>query len=214
MSEAGVNRVAQVFSFFLLVFIMGACTSSQTNFKREYRMIWKETVQSEAWKRSLQKDGQLALNDAKEFYSSTEDPGVLEGDSYVETGMEAFFEEKYASLISRAYFKIIAEAEEADYRIEQNYLRLSSQKAALEYRNSKDYKKNVELARKRYIAHREILDGLKSWNAFSEYGSDDLEFFKEEQADAAYKMFLNGESEENIIDFLIYKLADLYQYEE
>ena len=84
----------------------------------------------------------------------------------------------------------------------------------MEYRNSKDYKKNVELARKRYIAHREILDGLKSWNAFSEYGSDDLEFFKEEQADAAYKMFLNGESEENIIDFLIYKLADLYQYEE
>ncbi|WP_297693985.1 hypothetical protein [uncultured Eudoraea sp.] len=214
MSKAGVYKYAQVFSFLLLIFLIEGCTSSQTNFKREYRKIWKETIKSEAWLRSLQKDELLASNDAKEFYSSTEDSGVLEGDSYLETGKLASFEEKYASLISRAYFKIIAEAEEADSRIEQDYLRLSSQKAALENRNNKDYKKNLELARKRYIAHREILNGLKSWNAFNEYGSDDLEFFKEEQADAAYSMFLNGESDENIIDFLIYKLADLYQYEE
>lgn len=214
MSKAGVYRVAQVFSFLLLIFLIEGCTSSQTNFKREYRKIWKETIKSEAWIRSLQKEGLLASNDAKEFYSSTEDSGVLEGDSYLATRKVASFEEKYASLISRAYFKIIAEAEEADSRIEQYYLRLNSQKAELDNRNNKDYKKNLELARKRYIAHREILDGLKSWNAFSEYGSDDLEFFKEEQADTAYKMFLDGESEENIIDFLIYKLADLYQYEE
>jgi hypothetical protein len=213
MSKAGVYRVAQVLSFLLLIFLIEGCTSSQSNFKREYRKIWKETIKSEAWIRSLQKDGLLASNDAKEFYSSTEDSGVLEGDSYLATPKVASFEEKYASLISRAYFKIIAEAEEADSRIEQDYLRLSSQKAELENRSNKDYKKNLELARKRYIAHREILDGLKSWNAFSEYGSDDLEFFKEEQADAAYKMFLDSESEENIIDFLIYKLADLYQYE-
>ena len=214
MSKTGVHRVTPVISFLLLVFLLGGCTSSQTNFKREYRRVWKETVQSEAWKRSLQKEELFASNDAREFFSSTEDPGVLQGDSYLETGMGASFDEKYASLISRAYFKIIAEAEEADARIEQDYLRLSSHKAELENRNNKDYKKNLELARKRYIAHREILDGLKSWNAFSEYGSDDLDFFKEEQADAAYKMFLDGESEENIIDFLIYKLADLYQYEE
>lgn len=214
MSKAGVYKVAQVFSFLLLIFLIEGCTSSQTNFKRDYRKIWKETIKSEAWLRSLQKDELLASNDAKDFYSSTEDSGVLEGDSYLKTGKVTSFEEKYASLISRAYFKIIAEAEEADSRIEQYYLQLSSEKAALENRNNKDYKKNLELARKRYIAHREILDGLKSWNAFNEYGSDDLEFFKEEQADAAYSMFLNGESDENIIDFLIYKLADLYQYEE
>lgn len=213
MSKAGAYRVTSVISFLLLVFIIGGCTSSQTNFKREYRKIWKETIKSEAWLRSLQKDELLVSNDAKDFYSSTEDSGVLGGDSYLATRKVASFEAKYASLISRAYFKIIAEAEEADSRIEQDYLRLNSQKAELENRNNKDYKKNLELARKRYIAHREILDGLKSWNAFSEYGSDDLEFFKEEQADAAYKMFLDGESEENIIDFLIYKLADLYQYE-
>jgi len=214
MSKAGVYKVAQVFSFLLLIFLIEGCTSSQTNFKRDYRKIWKETIKSEAWNRSLQKDEFLLANDSKEYYSSTEDDVILEGDNFYKNTTYAAFEEKYASLISRAYFKIIAEAEEADSRIEQDYLRLSSQKAALENHNNKDYKKNLELARKRYIAHREILDGLKSWNAFNEYGSDDLEFFKEEQADTAYRMFLNGESDENIINFLIYKLADLYQYEE
>jgi len=214
MRKAGVQIVAQVFSFLLLIFLIEGCTSSQTNFKRDYRKIWKETIKSEAWNRSLQKDEFLLANDSKEYYSSTEDDVILEGDNFYKNTTYAAFEEKYASLISRAYFKIIAEAEEADSRIEQDYLRLSSQKAALENHNNKDYKKNLELARKRYIAHREILDGLKSWNAFNEYGSDDLEFFKEEQADTAYRMFLNGESDENIINFLIYKLADLYQYEE
>ncbi len=214
MRKAGVHIVAQVFSFLLLVFLAEGCTSSQANFKREYRKIWKETIKSEAWNRSLQKDEFLLANDSKEYYSSTEDNLILEGDNFYKNTTYAAFEEKYTSLISRAYFKIITEAEEADYRIQQDYLRLNSQRAEMDNRSNKNYRNNLELARRRYIAHREILEGLKSWNAFSDYGSDDLEFFKEEQADTAYRMFLNGESDENIIDFLIYKLADLYQYEE
>ena len=213
MRKAGVHTIIPVFSFFLLITLFAGCTSSQTNFKREYRRLWKETVKSEAWKRSLKKVDFYATDDAKEYYSSTEDPGILEGNINDETLAYASFEQKYNSLISRAYFKIIAEAEEADYRIEQDYLRLSSQKAELENHNNKDYKKNLELARKRYVAHREILQGLKSWNAFSEYGSDDLKFFKEEQAGIAYKMYLDGKSDADIINFLIYKLADLYQTE-
>ena len=153
-------------------------------------------------------------NDSKEYYSSTEDSGILEGDSFLETAKYTAFEEKYNSLISRAYFKIISEAEEADYRIHQEYLTLNAQKGEMGNRNNKSFRNKLELARKRYIAHREILEGLKSWNAFSEYGSDDLEFFKEEQAGSAFGMFLNGESDEDIINFLIYKLADLYHYEE
>lgn len=214
MRKAGVHSVAQVFGFFLLVFLVEGCTSSQTNFKREYRKIWKETVKSEAWNRSLEKDEFLASDDTKEYYSSTEDTGILEGDSFLETVKYTAFEEKYNSLISRAYFKIIAEAEAADYRIQQDYLRLNSQKGEVGNRNDKSFRNNLELARRRYIAHREILEGLKSWNAFSEYGSDDLEFFKEEQAGSAFRLYLNGESDEDIINFLIYKLADLYHFEE
>ncbi len=214
MRKAGVHSVVPVFGFLLLLFLVESCTSSQTNFKREYRKIWKETVKSEAWNRSLEKDEFLASNDTKEYYSSTEDTGILEGDSFLETVKYTAFEEKYNSLISRAYFKIIAEAEAADYRIQQDYLRLNSQKGEIGNRNDKSFRNNLELARRRYIAHREILEGLKSWNAFSEYGSDDLEFFKEEQAGSAFKLYLNGESDEDIINFLIYKLADLYHFEE
>lgn len=214
MSKAGYFRYVQVFSFLLLVFLIEGCTSSQRNFKREYRKIWKETIKSEAWNRSLEKDDFLASNDTKEYYSSTEDPGVLEGDSFLENVNYASFERKYNSLISRAYFKIISEAEAADTRIQQEYLKLYSQKDEIGNRNNKSFRNNLELARRRYIAHREILEGLKSWNAFSEYGSDDLEFFKEEQAGSAFNMYLNGESDKDIINFLIYKLADLYQYEE
>ncbi|MEP0134474.1 MAG: hypothetical protein ABJJ25_13225 [Eudoraea sp.] len=214
MRKAGVHSVVRVFGFLLLVFLVEGCTSSQTNFKREYRKIWKETIKSEAWNRSLEKDEFLAANETKEYYSSAEDTGILEGDSYSETVKYAYFEEKYSSLISRAYFKIIAEAEAADYRIEQEFLRLDSQKGEIGNRNNKSFRNDLELAKRRYIAHREILEGLRSWNAFSDYGSDDLEFFKEEQAASAFTMYLNGESDEDIINFLIYKLADLYQYEE
>ena len=214
MRKAGVHIVVQGFRFLLLVFLAGACSSSQTNFEREYRKIWKETIKSEAWNRSLEKDEFFEANDTKEYYSSTEDPGILEGDNFSETITNASFQEKYNSLISRAYFKIITEAEEADYRIQQDYLRLNSQKGEIGNRNNRSFRNNLELARRRYIAHREILEGLKSWNAFSQYGSDDLEFFKEEQAGSAFRMYLNGESDEDIINFLIYKLADLYHYEE
>lgn len=213
MRKAGVHTIVPVFSYFLLA-LFAACTSSQTNFKREYRKLWKETVKSEAWNRSLKKEELYTIDDAREYYSSTEDPGILEGDLTNETLAYASFDQKYNSLISRAYFKIIAEAEEADFRIEQAYLKLDSQKEEIENRNNKSFRNDLELARRRFEAHREILQGLKSWNAFSEYGSDDLKFFKEEQAGIAYGMFLNGKSDEDIIDFLIYKLADLYQSEE
>ena len=214
MRKAGVHIVVPVFSILLLVFLAESCSTSQTNFKREYRKIWKETIKSEAWNRSLKKDEFLLANDPKEYYSSTEDPGILEGENFTEAITNASFEEKYNSLISRAYFKIISEAEEADYRIHQEYLKLNAQKEEIGNRNNKSFRNRLELAKRRYIAHREILEGLKSWNAFSEYGSDDLEFFKEEQAGSAFGMYLNGESDEDIINFLIYKLADLYHYEE
>lgn len=214
MRKAGVHVVAQVFSCLLLVFLAEGCTSSQTNFKQEYRKIWKETIKSEAWNRSLEKNEFLATNDTREYYSSTEDFGVLEGDRFLATVKNASFQEKYNSLISRAYYKIITEAQKADFRIQQDYLRLDSQKGEMDNSNNKSFRNNLELARRRYIAHREILEGLKSWKAFSEYGSDDLEFFKEEQAGSAYRMYVNGESDEDIINFLIYKLADLYRFGE
>ena len=54
-----------------------------------------------------------------------------------------------------------------------------------------------------YEAHWKMLEGLKSWNAFSEYESDDLDFFKQEQLEKAYLMFGKGSSDTEIINFLV-----------
>jgi len=193
---------------------MEGCATSQTNFKREYRKIWKETIKSEAWYKSLEKDEFLTSMDNEEYISSAKDPRISEDADFSESILDASFQEKYSSLISRAYFRIIAEAQKADTRLHQDYVRLNSQKREMDHQNNKEYRNELELARKRYMAHTEMLEGLRSWNAFNEYGSDDLEFFKKEYAGTAYRMFQNGESEEKIINFLIYKLADLYHYEE
>jgi hypothetical protein len=202
------------FIFLLSIFLMESCATSQTNFKREYRKIWKETIKSEAWYKSLEKDEFLTSTDNEEYISNAKDPRISEDADFSESILDASFQEKYSSLISRAYFRIIAEAQKADTRLHEDYVRLNSRKREIGHQNNKEYRNELELARKRYMAHREMLEGLKSWNAFNEYGSDDLEFFKKEYAGSAYRMFQNGESEEKIINFLIYKLADLYHYEE
>ena len=77
-----------------------------------------------------------------------------------------------------------------------------------------EYKKQLAQAKLKYEAHWKMLEGLKSWNAFSEYGSDDLDFFKQEQIENAYLMFSKGSSDTEIINFLVYRLADLYHFEE
>ena len=72
------------------------------------------------------------------------------------------------------------------------------------------YDRELALAKLMYEAHWNMLEGLKSWNAFSAYGSDDLDFFKKEHLENAYLMFRKGSSDSEIIDFLVYRLADLY----
>jgi hypothetical protein len=59
-----------------------------------------------------------------------------------------------------------------------------------------------------------MLEGLKSWKAFNEYGSDDLDFFLSENLPRAHSMHSNGRGDEEILRYLVYRLADLYHFEE
>jgi hypothetical protein len=59
-----------------------------------------------------------------------------------------------------------------------------------------------------------MLGGLKSWNIFSENKSGDLDYFKAENREAVSKMKADGEGNTQIVNYLIYKLADLYHLEE
>ena len=95
------------------------------------------------------------------------------------------FNATYESLVSKAYFKTALKVD----------------------------KKRAPAITKRYEAHKAMLSGLKSWNIFSEDRSGDLEYFKAENEIEIQKMLSAGESDNQIVNYLIYKLADLYHSE-
>lgn len=119
------------------------------------------------------------------------------------------FDAKYQSLVSRAYFKIITEAEKADARISAEYKLLQTWKLNFKA----DQRKITEITRK-YEAHRAMLNGLKSWNIFGDNRTGDLDYFKKENEDAIQRMIGEGVTNDQIVNYLIYKLADVYHGEE
>jgi hypothetical protein len=122
------------------------------------------------------------------------------------------FVQLYNAYVSRAYYCLLSEAQKADQHLleEYNYLLKSSKNRP----DRETYNKELALAKLTYEAHWEMLEGLKSWNAFSAYSSDDLDLFKQKQIKNAYLMFRKGSSDTEIIDFLVYRLADLYYVQE
>ena len=112
--------------------------------------------------------------------------------------------------MSRAYFRLIAEALDADQRIAQSYQDMYRRARMSESRTNPILEREFELAEKRFLAHREMLEGLRSWNAFNDYGSDDLDFFMQEELPVAYEKHDRGVQEDEIVDYLMRKLADLY----
>lgn len=211
MKKRNRNKGFPYILLFVFIVNLSSCSTSENYFKKEYRRVWKETVQSEAWLNSLQKTPLTEAEPTEEFYSSTEEV-VLATMSSKDRERASLFIELYDSYVSRAYYKLIKEAQNADKRLLADYNRLL--KDSKNRTDKSDYKKELANAKLRYEAHWEMLEGLKSWNAFSEYGSDDLDYFKQEQLENAYLMFRKGSSDTEIINFLVYKLADLYHFDE
>lgn len=193
---------------YLLMSVAFGCSITQTSYQREYNRIWREMVKSEAFQKSLEKKAQ-----EQELYASTEDEMILVEES---RGVRSniLFEKDYQSLVSRAYFKIITEAEKADAKISSEFRILNEQEVNSPLEVDKEFKKRKELVSRKYIAHKAMLGGLKSWNIFSENKSGDLDYFKAENRETVAKMKSNGEDNAQIVNYLIYKLADLYHLEE
>ncbi len=186
----------------LVVLCLNGCGITQTKYQREYAKVWKELIQTQAWKESL-----MARNDYGDdnLYASSEEEMVVVDDAKASIA----FDNQYETLVSKAYFKIITEAEKADARIAAEYQLLQNKNA--QERGSKKYISEIT---KKYKAHTAMLSGLKSWNIFSENRTGDLDYFKLENKVAIQKMIREGESENTMVNYLIYKLADLYHVEE
>lgn len=189
-------------SILLAVLCLNGCGITQTKYQREYAKVWKELIQSQAWKESL-----MARNeyDNEDLYVSSDNEMMLVDDAKVNVA----FENHYETLVSKAYFKIITEAEKADARISAEYQLLQNQNP-----QEKVNKKYAVEISKKYKAHTAMLSGLKSWNIFSEDRTGDLDYFKAENKAAIQKMIRSGESENKMVNYLIYKLADLYHIDE
>lgn len=181
---------------------LSSCGLSKTHYQREYAKVWKELIKSQAWKESL-----IANNpkNSEELYASNDNEVTLAKEDVTTIN----FEDKYQALVSKAYFKIITEAEKADAKISAEYELLQLDESPL-----KNNKKRVHEITKKYEAHKAMLSGLKSWNIFSENRSGDLDYFKAENEEEIQKMISSGEQDYQMVNFLIYKLADLYHVEE
>ncbi len=198
----------------ILAFVVSivGCTTSKTDFNKKYREEWKKIITSQAWNDALDSNNALASLD-DETYIVVSDVQILNMDYKTIMNTDATFNEKYNSLVSRSYFKIIIEAQKADDHLKEEYNRLNLEKKEATNKNNPDFKKKLTLVNKRYRAHKEMLEGLKGWNIFSENRTGDLEFFKKENVNTVYKKYKGGETDETIIGFLVYQLADLYHFE-
>lgn len=197
----------------LMPLLLESCAVTGTNYKREYSKVWKKTIQSEAWKISMVEDNYLPAK-PDGLYTSTDQPDRGLFAVVPRKGASAIFEKKYYLLVTRAYFKIISEAEAADGRLKAEYITWSAQAREQQDLSSKASKHGMEVVRRKYEAHREMLEGLKSWNILSEFGTDDLRFFMAEHRDRVLQMYHVGQGEKRIVYYLVYQLADLYHFDE
>ena len=188
--------------------LFASCGSSKSH-KAKYEAAWQEVVKSEAWESSLNP------GPSEELYAegNESDEQWLAGNDR-ESVVKGGFESKYDSWVNRAYFKIISEAEAADKNIKAEYERFIAENPDATKSTDIQVIKIMQLYERKYESHKSMLEGLKSWQAFETYGSDDLKFFKEENREVVWAMYYDRQEEENIIDFLVYKLADLYHFEE
>ncbi|MBT8210965.1 MAG: hypothetical protein KJP14_10600 [Eudoraea sp.] len=194
--------------------LSGCAVSKQTKYQREYRRLWKEIIQSQAWKEALRSSKTFSYVDSELRYMII-GPSDLRISVLPDTEKtRGEFEERYRKWVNGAYYRIIAEAEKADARIKQEYEEVLSKRKLRPKEDDPDFRESLILARRRYQAHRKMLEGLKSWKAFEEYGSDDLDFFGEENKSLVYELFRTGQNERTITAYLMYKLADLYHQDQ
>jgi hypothetical protein len=211
------GRITKYGGIFLVLaaLLVSSCSSSK-DYRARYRKAWRKVVNSQAWLDALAANNSDATSGTPVYYSvpTAREQEIIENLDDLGLEIDHTFLEKYPSLVSRAYYRIIAEAETADKRIAGDYQYLSSELHKPGNEDNRQLKRQLELSKKRFEAHREMLEGLKSWRSFNQYGSDDLDFFLEDYLPEAHEMYVRGADDEHIIAFLMGKLADLYHFEE
>ena len=202
------KNVLRIFSA-LLWLLFTAGTNAQQRIQKEYR-TGQETTQSAVGVDPF--NSTTSGDTVKEDFYAYSEQGILATMTPIARERASLFVQLYNAYVSRACYSLLDEAQKADQQLLEQYNNLLL--ASKDRPDRAAYDKELALAKLMYEAHWNMLEGLKSWNAFSAYGSDDLDFFKKEHLENAYLMFRKGSSDSEIIDFLVYRLADLYYVQE
>lgn len=120
------------------------------------------------------------------------------------------FMEKYDQWIYSAYLKLIAEAEQIDSDLQAEYTTIQARVNT--YNRQEDKEELLEIDKK-FTAHSIMLSNLRKWNLTLEEVKNpegELKKLKEAYFDKIYLMFKNGRPENNIIDYIEVRLADIY----
>lgn len=209
------KKISKAFGrkFLLLLTFFGvvSCWGQDSSTDR-YDEAWQVVLNSQEWKDELEDEVSVTTSSEQYLYAGN-DNEALEIDDEIKISSSSSFDSKYELLVKRAYLKIIAEAEKADTRLEREYILRNAAALKKGKKRSPEFERKLELVNKRYHAHRKMLEGLKSWNIFSEYGTNDLDFFMAENQGVVQEMLQKGKKEAAITKYLIYKLADLYHFE-
>jgi len=120
------------------------------------------------------------------------------------------FEKKYHYLVARSYFKLLAEAHKSERKLKKELERYSLVNEKLDTKENQ----TLRIAHRKYRAHRAMVSGLNSWNLFSEDRTGDMLYFMAENEGVIYKMYSENLNENEMVKYLIYKLADLYHLHE
>ncbi len=123
------------------------------------------------------------------------------------------FDKRYHYLVARAYFRLLSDAQKAERKLKAQYERYRFDNVKYNRSNSAVYQRKLALAEQKYSAHKAMLRGLKSWNLFSENRTGDMFYFMMENENRIFQMYDREISEDKMVKFLIYKLADLYHVE-
>jgi len=133
---------------------------------------------------------------------------------YISSKTNKSFEKKYHYLVARAYFKLLSEAQKSERKLRIEFERYSFEKEKFDKEGNHVFQNEIYLAHRKYKAHNAMLSGLKSWNLFSEDRTGDMFYFMKEHETFIFKMYKGKLSEDKMVKYLIYKLADLYHLEE
>ncbi len=192
---------------------MGSCGSPRTALEKKYDKGWKEIMQSQEWQNSFTASVDTKPIKNAGFYVIATDVEIGGEEDVLGREYSRDFRKKYHSLVLRSYFKVITQAERMNSRLEQEYA-FFKKGISLEKTENAHSSKERDLREQRYLAHKTMLEGLRSWNVFNENRTADLDFFKRENIGDVHKMYEQGKADDALIRFLIYRLADLYHRED